>query len=102
MHSDHRVGRLLSAAAAGVLGLILAGIVILNLHILAGLEEGYAASPRQVWDHSALLAVVDVVLLLAGPVGGVVVAWRWSGGARQSGESGQSGQTGRPDRREPG
>lgn len=54
-------------ALATLAGLWVALIVVLNLHILVGLEEGYAASPAEVLDHSVLLAVVDVVLLIGGP-----------------------------------
>lgn len=64
------------AAAGGLGGLVISVIVVLNLHILAGLENGYAASPREVWDGSAVLAVVDVVLLVAGPILGALAVNR--------------------------
>jgi hypothetical protein len=60
------------AAVGGLCGLVLAVIVVLNLHILVGLEEGYAATPREVWDDSVGLAVVDVALLMAGPLLGAL------------------------------
>ena len=71
----HRVWRALLIAVGGLGGLIVATIAILNLHILVGLEEGYAASPRQVWDFSGVLAVLDVGLLVAGPVLGALALW---------------------------
>lgn len=49
-------------------GLAAAVVVILNLHIAAGLEQGYAAGPREVWDRSPLLGLTDVALLVGGPL----------------------------------
>ncbi len=60
----------------GLLGLVGAVIVILNLHIYAGLEEGYAASPAEVWSWSKLLAVVDVGLLVGCPALGIYAVAR--------------------------
>ena len=54
-------------------GLLIACVIVLNLHILVGLENGYAATPAEVADHSLVLAVVDVALLAGGPVAGIVV-----------------------------
>ncbi len=61
---------------AAVGGPVVTVIVVLNLHIVAGLEEGYAAFPAEVVDHSVLLAVVDAGLLVGGPVHAVVAALR--------------------------
>ena len=57
-------------------GLVVAFIVLLNLHITVGLEEGYAASPAEVWDFSPLLTAADVVLLVGGPLLGLLAARR--------------------------
>jgi energy-converting hydrogenase Eha subunit B len=57
-------------------GLIVAVIIILNLHIIVGLEEGYAASPVEVFESSVLVALVDVALLVAGPVLGILAVSR--------------------------
>lgn len=72
--TDRPRGALLLFAALG--GLLVAVIVVLNLHIVVGLEEGYAASPRDVGRHSTLLVVADIVLLLAGPTLAVLAVWR--------------------------
>ncbi len=92
-HGDHSVRRLTLAVAGGAVGLTVSVIVVLNLHILSGLEEGYAASPREVWDRSVLLALADIALLVAGAVSGVVVSWRQTGRSPQAGQAGQAGQT---------
>ncbi len=59
-----------------VSGLVVGFIVMLNLHITVGLEEGYAASPAEVWAFSPLLSTVDVALLVGGPVLGFLAARR--------------------------
>jgi hypothetical protein len=74
--------------------------VVMNLHILAGLEEGYAASAREVWNHSVLLALADVALLVAGGVLGFLVSWRRSGRSLRRAHTGQ-GQAGAQGRRAP-
>ena len=61
-------------AAAGV-GAVMAVITVMNLHILAGLYEGWAATPAQVLEYSPVLAAVDVVILVGGPV--LMVASTW-------------------------
>ncbi len=53
--------------------------MVLNLHILVGLDQGYAASPREVWDRSVVLAVTDIGLLVAGAVIGFATSWKRSG-----------------------
>ncbi len=78
-HSDHLVRRVAFGVAGGMAGLIFAVIVVLNLHILAGLEEGYGASPQEVWDYSFVLVVADIALLAGGAVVGFLLPWRWTG-----------------------
>lgn len=63
-------------AIGAVVGLVVAAIVVLNLHILAGLEAGYAATPQEVWGHSPALAVLDIGLLVGGPALGAVLSGR--------------------------
>lgn len=57
-------------------GLFVAVIIILNLHIIVGLEEGYAAGPVEVLESSVLVALADVALLIAGPVLGILAVSR--------------------------
>lgn len=73
----HTVITLALSVFAALGGFAVAVIVILNLHILVGLEEGYAASPADVFAWSVLLGVVDIALLVAGPVLGIVAASRF-------------------------
>jgi len=72
-------GRLSAAFFVGlgaIVGLVLAVIAILNLHIIIGLEQGYAATPAEVADFSIVLVIVDVIALVAGPVlGALAVVW---------------------------
>ncbi|MEZ4491954.1 MAG: hypothetical protein R3C29_01395 [Dehalococcoidia bacterium] len=57
-------------------GAVIAFIVVLNLHIWVGLEEGYAASPADVLDRSLLLVIVDILLLVGGPLLGILLIAR--------------------------
>ncbi|MDP2773971.1 MAG: hypothetical protein Q8O61_10485 [Nocardioides sp.] len=72
--------RLLANAAlyalAALGGLFVAVIIILNLHIIVGLEEGYAAGPVEVLESSVLVALADVALLIAGPLLGILAVSR--------------------------
>lgn len=61
---------------AAVTGFVVAAIVMLNLHIMVGLEEGYAASPAEVWSWSPLLSALDVALLVGGPLLGIAAVSR--------------------------
>lgn len=72
----HTVRKLARSVGAALGGLAVAAIIILNLHILVGLEDGYAASPADVFGWSVLLGVVDLALLVAGPVLGIVALSR--------------------------
>ena len=72
----HRLGRAAVIGIAAVSGLVVAVIVTLNLHIVVGLEQGYAATPVEVFDRSILLGVVDLLLLLGGPAAGVLLVQR--------------------------
>ena len=72
----HTVMTMALSVLATLGGFVVAVVVILNLHILVGLEDGYAASPADVVEWSVLLGVVDIALLVAGPVLGIVAASR--------------------------
>jgi len=72
----HTVMRMALSVLAALGGFVVAVIVILNLHIFVGLKDGYAASPADVFEWSVLLGVVDIALLVAGPVLGIVAASR--------------------------
>jgi hypothetical protein len=79
----HRLTTGLLAGLAAFTGLVVAFVVVLNLHIFAGVVDGYMASPAQVVEHSVPLAVVDVLLFVAAPVVAVVTVVRLR--ARRSG-----------------
>lgn len=68
----HQLATGLLAALGAIAGLGGAIIVTLNLHIFVGPDDGYMSSPVQVLEHSGLLAAIDVVVLIVGPVLGVI------------------------------
>ena len=63
-------------AAGAVAGLAIAIVVTLNLHIFAGVEDGYMATPAQVLERSVWVLIVDVVILIAVPVLAVTLVLR--------------------------
>jgi hypothetical protein len=75
-HSHRIIAATTTDTLAAFVGLVVSMVVILNLHIMVGLEEGYAASPREVLDFSIVLAIADIVLLIIGPALGVLAATR--------------------------
>lgn len=90
------LGHAALTTVAALVGLALAAIVTLNLHILVGLEQGYAATPAEVLDRSVLLAVVDVVLLVAGPAAGVLLLQRLRRTSRGGSATRRAGRSTRP------
>lgn len=64
------------AAAGAVTGLVIATILTLNLHIFAGVESGYMATPVQVLERSVWILVMDVVILVAAPLLPVILVVR--------------------------
>ncbi len=73
----HQVITAVRFVLAALSGFVIAVVVILNLHILVGLEDGYAASPADVFEWSSLLAVVDIALLVSGPALGIFAISRF-------------------------
>lgn len=52
----------------GLGGLVVAWIVAVNLVIYLGVEGGYQAGPGDVFEHSLMLGIVVVAIVVAGPV----------------------------------
>ena len=72
-------GWLVDVLAGGVVGGVIGAIVVWNLVIFSGVDRGYEASFREVFDHSPILGVVVMMVLAAGPALGVLVARRIRG-----------------------
>jgi hypothetical protein len=66
-------GRVVGGA---VLGAFIGFIVALNVVIFSGAERGYETSLSEVFDQSLVLGGLVVMILLAGPIVGAVIAWR--------------------------
>jgi hypothetical protein len=60
----------------GGLGAVAAAIAAVNLILVWGVDQGYEASLRDVFDNSLLLGVLVVALLVAGPLTGLLIARR--------------------------
>jgi hypothetical protein len=61
-----------------VIGLVLGAIASVNVVIFSGIEDGYEAWPFEVFEENALVGVIAIVVLVAGPVIGVIIALRES------------------------
>ena len=69
-------GWLVDVLAGGFIGGIVGGIAAINLVIFAGIEPGYEATLPEVFSQSWVVGIVTVVVLMAGPIVGVIVARR--------------------------
>jgi hypothetical protein len=75
--STERKGRGWVRYVVGALvGGIVGGIVAVNVVIYAGIDRGYEASLADVFGQNAVVGVVTVAILVAGPVLGLVTAHR--------------------------
>lgn len=68
----------------GVVVAIVGAILAVNLVIFAGIDSGYEASPREIFEQNWIVGVLTVAILISGPILGVVVAraLRRKGGLR--------------------
>jgi hypothetical protein len=69
-------GRLLDVVVGGLTGGLVGAVVAINFVIYTGIEQGYEASLVEVFQHSLIAGIVTVMILVAGPVLGVVTARR--------------------------
>lgn len=67
---------ILALATGGIVGALIGAVAAANVAIYFGPDEGYESSLGDLYDHSPVLAVVVVAVLVAGPINGVVVAGR--------------------------
>ena len=59
-----------------VVGLVVGAIASVNVVIFSGIEDGYEASVTEVFEQNALVGVIAALVLVAGPVIGVIIALR--------------------------
>ena len=59
-----------------VVGLVAGAIVSINVVIFGGIEDGYEASVAQVFEENVFVGVIAALVLVAGPVIGVIIALR--------------------------
>lgn len=59
-----------------VVGLVVGAIASVNVVIFGGIEDGYEASATEVFEQNALVGFIALVVLVAGPVIGVIIALR--------------------------
>lgn len=64
-------GWFVDLVVGGLGGLVIAGIVAVNLVIYLGVEDGYQAGLGDVFAHSVVLGILVVGVVVAGPALGV-------------------------------
>jgi hypothetical protein len=69
-------GWLVDLAVGGLVGGLVGAIAAVNFVIYTGIEQGYEASIGEVFQHSLIAGIVTVMILVAGPVAGVLTARR--------------------------
>jgi hypothetical protein len=68
-------GGVVGAVICGFFGLIAAVIVSVNLAINAGVPGGYEAGPAEVFQHSPIAGVINVLVMVGGPALGAWLGW---------------------------
>ena len=70
------VKRVANGAIGAILGFAVGAIIAVNVVITAGVDQGYEASLPEIFEESIFLGIVTVAILAAGPVLGVIIAYR--------------------------
>ena len=71
--------QIIRSAFGAVVGLVAGLIVSINVVIFGGIEAGYEATPTEVFEENVVVGVVALLVLVAGPIIGVIVALRERG-----------------------
>jgi len=78
--------RLVNVVVGGLVGAVVGAIVAVNVVIYSGVDNGYEASIPEVFRHNVIAGVITIVVLVAGPIVGVIVAMRMR---RKRGDTGR-------------
>ena len=68
-------GGVVGAVICGFLGLIASVIVSVNVSINSGVPGGYEAGPAEVFQHSPIVGVINVMVMIGGPALGAWLGW---------------------------
>ena len=60
----------------GVVGIVIGAIVAVNIVIFAGIDDGYEASPSEVFDQNAVVATAATAALVVSPFAAVILLRR--------------------------
>jgi hypothetical protein len=74
MTKSNSTAWLIDGLVGGALGLLVAGIVAVNVVIYSGIDAGYEAGIGEVFDYNPLVGVAVVAILVLGPVLGILLA----------------------------
>jgi hypothetical protein len=73
---DSLRGWLVDVLVGGIVGGVAGAVVAVNVVIFAGIDRGYEATIPEVFRENTLVGVVVVMILVTGPVLGVITARR--------------------------
>lgn len=74
--AERTKGWLTDLAVGGIGGVLVAAVVAVNFVIFIGVERGYESSLGEVFEHSLVAGIVTVLILVTGPIVGVLTARR--------------------------
>lgn len=74
MTNSKASGWLVDCLVGGTMGLVLAGIIAVNLVIFSGIDTGYESNISEVFDYNPMVAVAVVAILVIGPALGIFLA----------------------------
>lgn len=80
-------GWLVDLTVGGLAGGLVGAVAAVNFVIYTGIEQGYEASLVEVFQHSPIAGIVTVMILIAGPVLGVLTARRQRGKRARSSQA---------------
>ncbi len=73
-----RVFGLVTTFVGIVIGAAAGGVIAVNLVIFSGIDSGYESSIVDVFTYNRVVGLIVVCVLVAGPIVGGLLAWRWN------------------------
>ncbi len=74
--TDRLGSRLAGIVVGATIGLVVGLIVAVNLVIYLGPDQGYESNIAEVFEHSTVLGLAVVAVVVAGPIFGIAMARR--------------------------
>lgn len=75
-HMTHGRGRRARTLLGGAVGALVGAIAAVNIVIFSGIEDGYEATPEQVFDENPAVGVIAALVFCVCVGGGAMIAGR--------------------------